>query len=941
MADETNKGVCLGAAMSNETPGEGWDVRFDTPEREALGMPPLDGANSGKSQIEPEVVTPRGKRGDDRVGGGGEASGSGSGSPDENVNKRSNPPSPRDKGPPVTQSTPLTAPDDDSPRPSPSKVVTPTAFEQNRRDALAAKQRRLDGMIGKIGSRSDIKPGPSGKDPLDPETTKVHEYASNDAFEKTETKPPPVLSESDSDVEEGWDDLLAETTPAHPRGVGTVATPRTSGINVPWHRLEPTPTPETLHAPPTEVLETKTEERLQKEPASETTNFPPSRTAKPLSKGAASFMSTLAKARRGTDGDREVLRRRLLGVGGRVGDEPESQRELHENKNNALNEAWFSDAAAAAVREREAAREGPMPSPLSPTRSLGVDDSIGEEGDTFAVGIQSPVSHVASTPRKSTATPIATPRKPLMSPAVGVGKQSPLGGVTRVAGVPSTPFHLQSPSAMGKQAAARMLIAAASPTKTSEFQNSPNRNELLTSIMFSPSPTSPRLNRHTNRVLDIADERGTPSFMPYNVMPYSPATSANATTPDAKKRNAARRIMLAAAARKASEFSKRDVTDKIPATLTAHTNPTSPVPKALPFESLISPIPAVEEEVFLPKHKTADRPVAKRGLGQALDANAETTPNAVDAIDVELKKTNANEKNNAENLEVDSVSPEQVEAVASEPVPVETTSTVPDAFEFPTPVAPSARILATDELAYETDAGYGTAMESVFFGEVVLDTVGENIQDLQELDTAKEASRRLGNDDENQVNLRAYRNAIERAAMLAIQLEENEWSREALEARVVEAERVAEEAYSKTKSSNTDQLAQLKEEVDRNGYLRRLLAKAEQRRQEARGREKEASIRLNALQNSFNQQAEDSQIKLERLEDETRGTRRRIQAEKHRSKALEHALSCANVELAEHHRHRKGASQMLGMALAAIVVLTLRIVAGGRGDLGRMATSTG
>ena len=241
MADETNKGVCLGAAMSNETPGEGWDVRFDTPEREALGMPPLDGANSGKSQIEPEVVTPRGKRGDDRVGGGGEASGSGSGSPDENVNKRSNPPSPRDKGPPVTQSTPLTAPDDDSPRPSPSKVVTPTAFEQNRRDALAAKQRRLDGMIGKIGSRSDIKPGPSGKDPLDPETTKVHDYASNDAFEKTETKPPPVLSESDSDVEEGWDDLLAETTPAHPRGVGTVATPRTTGINVPWHRLEPTP----------------------------------------------------------------------------------------------------------------------------------------------------------------------------------------------------------------------------------------------------------------------------------------------------------------------------------------------------------------------------------------------------------------------------------------------------------------------------------------------------------------------------------------------------------------------------------------------------------------------------------------------------------------------------------------------------------------------------
>jgi hypothetical protein len=72
--------------------------------------------------------------------------------------------------------------------------------------------------------------------------------------------------------------------------------------------------------------------------------------------------------------------------------------------------------------------------------------------------------------------------------------------------------------------------------------------------------------------------------------------------------------------------------------------------------------------------------------------------------------------------------------------------------------------------------------------------------------------------------------------MLAMRLEENEFLREALETRVAEAERVAEQALASKQSSVSDQLDRLREEVDRNAYLRRLLKKAEQRRGEARAR---------------------------------------------------------------------------------------------------------
>jgi hypothetical protein len=248
---------------------------------------------------------------------------------------------------------------------------------------------------------------------------------------------------------------------------------------------------------------------------------------------------------------------------------------------------------------------------------------------------------------------------------------------------------------------------------------------------------------------------------------------------------------------------------------------------------------------------------------------------------------------------------------------------------------------------YDTDAGYGTALDtqSGFAASVQkqvqkqatgvdadFDADFDALADAGDAgdDTAQET--RGGGDPIVRLydSRRATRVAFERAEMLAMKLEENEFLREALETRVAEAERAAEEALARKQSATGDQLDRLREEADRNAYLRRLLKKAEQRRGEARAREREAGAKFEALQSSAHRDAAAFALRLDRYEAESRGARRRVGAEKARNQALERALSRANVELAEQHRRRKSASQLLGMAFAAVVVLVLRVLAGKR-----------
>ena len=247
------------------------------------------------------------------------------------------------------------------------------------------------------------------------------------------------------------------------------------------------------------------------------------------------------------------------------------------------------------------------------------------------------------------------------------------------------------------------------------------------------------------------------------------------------------------------------------------------------------------------------------------------------------------------------------------------------------PFAPEDDSPEDDVDRYDTDAGYGTALDTDAGFAASLEVPATGVDDAGD-DTAQE-TRGGGvraRDARGFDSRRATRVALERAEMLAVKLEENEFLREALETRVAEAERAAEAAVARKRSATGDQLDRLREEADRNAYLRRLLKKAEQRRGEARAREREASAKFEALQSSAHRDAAAFALRLDRYEAESRGARRRVGAEKARNQALERALSRANVELAEQHRRRKSASQLLGMAFAAVVVLVLRVLAGGR-----------
>ena len=123
----------------------------------------------------------------------------------------------------------------------------------------------------------------------------------------------------------------------------------------------------------------------------------------------------------------------------------------------------------------------------------------------------------------------------------------------------------------------------------------------------------------------------------------------------------------------------------------------------------------------------------------------------------------------------------------------------------------------------------------------------------------------------------------------------------------------------------------LQAEVQQNTFLRRLLGRAEQMRNAARGQAKEARLRLNAREVEMSQ----LRTEMDRTEAESLGLRKRIGAERARGRALESSLAGANVDMAEMHRRRVTAQQLLGMVLALLVVLVMRLVLGPRvGGLG-------
>ena len=941
-ADETRGG--LGAAMDapDGTPGSGWDVRFDTPEREALNLPPgpLDfgpGPSAGQKPTSAEVrpSTPRGKlEGGDRARASGEASGSGSGSPDENVNKRSNPPSPRELVPASPEAARARDESGVSTPSSPLPHQIPAAFEQRRRDALAAKQRRLDGIIGRVSSRQES--GHREEQRATSETTSFAKKVASTSSPPRIRSSPARSKKNDSDVDEDWDELLADATPpTRPTAYEPpVATPS-------WRAFEPTPEPHLED----DRVERDESSRREKETTTATTTMT-------FAFDGATHATHATHA-----------------------------------PNAALRKGWLSDAAAAAERAAELAGGGPMPPPASPPRAeiFEKDASFAEENTVFSAEA-SASSPGAFTPRKPPPSPFpSTPQSRddgrRASPAM-----DKVAAARRIMAAASPAKRLSSPGS-AREPVTNLVFSPPPPPRSSSAASTPKPSRTL-------SPLAGAQRASAKNAAEALVESS-----PYEQIVRS---GSGLAAPDARKRAAARRIIIAAAARKASAGFPVDAASPLRASAIRNDTVRPETPTPAPFESPISPILAhsdaspAEPAAGKPASKTQEhkKPLAARGLGSALEATADvrkTEPIPIDSVprnDAETSTTRLAIESAAaiestfspgpEGVDVVEASaapesvavppegdgepgedalalreetapfpfraPETSHAAESETSPTSRASTkqidvsgdvfafdapkpaLPALLEEPAPASESPEASPSgDADRYDTDAGYGTALETQ-------SGFSASLGD----DTAHDSSKRArGRTD------RATRVALERAEMLAMRLEENEFLREALETRVAEAERVAEEALASKQSSVSDQLDRLREEVDRNAYLRRLLKKAEQRRGEARAREREAGAKFEALQSSAHRDAAVFASRLDRYEEESRGMRRRVSAEKARSQALERALSRANVELAEEHRRRKTASQLLGMAVAAVVVLVLRVLAGGRNDATRFADAGG
>ena len=195
---------------------------------------------------------------------------------------------------------------------------------------------------------------------------------------------------------------------------------------------------------------------------------------------------------------------------------------------------------------------------------------------------------------------------------------------------------------------------------------------------------------------------------------------------------------------------------------------------------------------------------------------------------------------------------------------------------------------ATD---YETDAGYGTAMDSLPSGGTSGDTS----------------------------NPRALRVALEK---LEMRLEESGWEKEALETRLAEAEAT----LARTDAVNGARISQLSAEVQQNDYLRRLLKRAEEMRNAARMQAKEARVRLEIREREL----ESRRIEIDRMEAERDGLRRRILTEKRRSDAMERTIEAQNDELEESHGRRVTMTQLAGLLVCFLVILWMRIRFGPR-----------
>ena len=173
----------------------------------------------------------------------------------------------------------------------------------------------------------------------------------------------------------------------------------------------------------------------------------------------------------------------------------------------------------------------------------------------------------------------------------------------------------------------------------------------------------------------------------------------------------------------------------------------------------------------------------------------------------------------------------------------------------------------------------------------------------------------------------ALREEVER---LRDELDGAKWSREALEARVVEAEKIAADARSKTIETALDpqnqltpeQVAALRAEIEQVEYLKRLLARAEQMRNTARAETKKA-------REKHEQDLEIVRREVAAMDEEIDNLRKRVKNDKSKMEAMERATIEAADEFATLYARQENTRRLLAAAFFAVVVLVIRLFMSG------------
>ena len=173
----------------------------------------------------------------------------------------------------------------------------------------------------------------------------------------------------------------------------------------------------------------------------------------------------------------------------------------------------------------------------------------------------------------------------------------------------------------------------------------------------------------------------------------------------------------------------------------------------------------------------------------------------------------------------------------------------------------------------------------------------------------------------------ALREEVDR---LRDELDGAKWSREALEARVVEAEKIAADARSKTIETALDpqnqltpeQVAALRAEIEQVEYLKRLLARAEQMRNTARAETKKA-------REKHEQDLEIVRREVAAMDEEIDNLRKRVKNDKSKMEAMERATIEAADEFATLYARQENTRRLLAAAFFAVVVLVIRLFMSG------------